>query len=504
MAAGLVDVVADDPGRLLISDGLTSLTGHQFNERVNQVMAALETNGVAEGDRFAVLGGNSVDYVVVVIALLSSGVDAVPVNWHLGAAEMAYILESSRCRGLFVDDDFAALGRDAAAQADVEIVLPFGLSLDATLATQSAAEPTPRRFASPVYFTSGTTGRPKGTQMSELKTGVTASAFIADARAKGMGSGIVHLTVGPLYHAGPLTQAIRCVMVGGQLHVMRRFDPVAALAAIDEHRVTDIICVPTHLVRLLRVPDETKERYDVSSMRRVFHIAAMMPPDVKRQMIEWFGPVVSDGYGASEVGVVTLISSEEWLARPGSVGRPIANMSIEIVGDDDEALNPGEVGQIYISNDAGIDISYVDDPMKTAEAHRKPGQFTLGDLGWVDEDGYLYLADRRVDLIISGGVNIYPAEIETELIMHPAVDDVGVFAIPDAEWGHQVKAAVKLRQGHMASVELEAELLEWLRGRVAHYKVPKSIDFAAELPRYSNGKLHRRELRDPYWADHSG
>jgi long-chain acyl-CoA synthetase len=290
-------------------------------------------------------------------------------------------------------------------------------------------------------------------------------------------------------------------MVGAQLWIMTTFDPEEALSLIERHGVTDTICVPTHLVRMLRIPAATRDRYDVSSMRRIFHIAATMPPDVKRQTIDWFGQVVSDGYGASEVGVITQISSAAWLKRPGSVGRPIPGMHVEIIGDDGDPLEVGEIGLIYISNDAGIGINYVDDPEKTADAHRGPGQFTLGDLGWLDEDGYLYIADRRVDLITSGGVNIYPAEVETVMIMHPAVDDVGAFAIPDAEWGHQVKAAVQLRASHAVTPELEAEILEWVRVRLAHFKVPKSIDFVEEMPRYSNGKLHRRELRDPYWEE---
>jgi long-chain acyl-CoA synthetase len=499
MASGLSDLAQAHPDEVVVSDGQTSYSRAALNDRVNQVMALLVGNNLAAGDRCGVLAGNSSDYLVAVLAAALLGIDPVPVNWHLTSDETTHVLRSSRCRALFADSDHASIAESAAAKSGTDIVLPLCQSLDAVIAALPADEPGERGFASPLYFTSGTTGLPKATQMSQLSAIVTGEGFAADSRARGVDTETVHLTVGPLYHAGPLTQAVRTVMGGGRVHVMRRFDAEGALAAIDEHRVTDTICVPIHLVRLLRLPDEVKAAYDVSSMRRIFHIAAMMPPEVKRAMIDWFGPVVSDGYGASEVGVVTQISSEEWLERPGSVGRPIPNMNIEIIGEDDRALPPGDVGQIFISNDTGLDISYVDDVEKTRAAHRKPGQFTLGDLGWLDEDGYLFLADRRVDLIISGGVNIYPAEVESHLMMHPAIDDVGVFAVPDPEWGHAVKATVKLRAGSEPGPDLESEILTWLSGRVARFKVPKSIDFSATLPRFSNGKLHRRQLRAPYW-----
>ncbi|MGI9623753.1 MAG: AMP-binding protein [Acidimicrobiales bacterium] len=490
----------EDPDALLVSDGSQVLSRADFNTLVNRTMALLDGVGVSSGDRCGILALNSADYMVATVATALMGVDPVPISWHLSQSEVAYILENSRCVGIFVDSEHEATGSEAARSAGVDRVLAMGDRLSDLADGYSADEQPERGFSSPLYFTSGTTGRPKGTQMSQLRSSTTATEFAVDAVTKGVGPATVHLTVGPLYHAGPLTQAIRTVMVGGRLHIMSRFDAEQALALIDEHQITDTICVPIHLVRLLRLPEETRGAYDVSSMQRIFHIAAMMPPDVKRGVIDWFGPVVTDGYGASEVGVVTQIGSEEWLERPGSVGRPIPHMHIEIIGDDDEPVPNGEVGHIFISNDAGLDISYVDDAEKTAAAHRRPGQFTLGDLGWLDDDGYLYLADRRVDLIISGGVNIYPAEVETHLIVHPAVDDVGVFAVPDSEWGHAVKAAVKLRDGYEGTPELEADMQAWLSDRIARYKVPGSIDFVDDMPRFSNGKLHRRELREPYWT----
>jgi long-chain acyl-CoA synthetase len=225
----------------------------------------------------------------------------------------------------------------------------------------------------------------------------------------------------------------------------------------------------------------------------------MMPKEVKEHLIRWWGPILTDIYGCSELGTITRITASEWLTHPGSVGRPVPWLSLQIIGSDNEELPAGEVGTIYMSASNGVDIEYLDDPVKTAEAHRGPNQFTLHDLGWLDEDGYLYLADRRDDLIISGGVNIYPAEVEEVLLMHPAVEDVAVVAVPDPEWGHAVKAVVQLRPGWPATEGTEAAIREWARARIAHLKVPGSIDFA-EVPRQANGKLQRRVLRDQYWV----
>jgi long-chain acyl-CoA synthetase len=335
--------------------------------------------------------------------------------------------------------------------------------------------------------------------MAEMRDGLPVGELIASVNQAGYGEHNSHLTVGPLYHGGPLMQAVRAVMGGGRIHIMRRFDPEEVLHNIEFHQVTNTLLVPTHCVRMLRLPEETRNRYDLSSLVQAYHIGAMMPVDVKRAMIDWWGPVLVDAYGCSELGVIAWITSPEWLDKPGSVGRPVPWFTIQIIGEDDTELPPGEIGTVYITALNDADIVYLGDPDKTAAAHRGPRQFTLNDLGYLDEDGYLFLVDRRVDLIISGGVNIYPAEIEAEILAHPAVEDVGVFAIPHPEWGHEVKAAVQLRSGHRADSDTEAEILGWLRERLAHYKVPRSIDFHEQLPRFTNGKLHRRALRDPYW-----
>lgn len=501
MAQGIIDYARSDPARLSVSDGLSSLTRGELNEQCNRMIHVLRAHGVGEGDTISIMVGNCTEFVVVLMGASLGGVSHVAVNWHLSVDEVAYVLESSGSKLLVVDAAHAEVGRAAVAQAGVSTVLELGGPLEALLASASGSEPEPSTTASAIYYTSGTTGRPKATRMAEMRNGIPVEDLIRSVTANNYGEENIHLAVGPLYHGGPLLQVVRAVMGGGQLHVMRRFVEEEVLRLIEQHRVTNTLLVPTHCVRLLRLPEDVRSRYDLSSVRQVFHIGSMMPVDVKRAMIEWWGPVLVDAYGCSELGMITSISSEEWLRKPGSVGRPAPWFTLQIVNELDQEVGPGEVGTIYITALNDADIVYLGDPEKTAAAHRKPKQFTLNDLGYLDEDGFLFLVDRRVDLIISGGVNIYPAEIEAAMLAHDAVEDVGVFAIPHPEWGHEVKAAVQVRPGRVAGPELEAEILRWLRNHLAHYKVPKSIDFHEQLPRYPSGKLYRRALRDPYWKD---
>jgi len=501
MAQGVIEYALADPERLMVSDGITTLNRQQTNEALNRVIHVLRDHGLRQGDVVSMMMGNSTEFVVVMMGASLAGISHVAVNWHLSADEVAYVLQSSKSKALIVDPANAPVGRSAAEQAGVNLVLETGGQLEALMAAAPVEEPERCSTASAIYYTSGTTGRPKATRMAEMRDGLPVEDMIKNVHAANYGEHNYHLTVGPLYHGGPLMQAVRAVMGGGRIRVMRRFDEEQVLALIEELGITNTLLVPTHCVRLLRLPDEVRARYDVSSLKQVFHIGSMMPVDVKRAMIAWWGPVLTDAYGCSELGVITSINSEEWLAKPGSVGKAVPWFSLQIVDENDQEVGPGEVGTIYITAHNDADIVYLGDPAKTAAAHRGPKQFTLNDLGYLDEDGYLFLVDRRVDLIISGGVNIYPAEIEAAMLGHVAVEDVGVFAIPHVEWGHEVKAAVQLRAGWEPGSATEAGILAWLRGHLAHYKVPKSIDFHEQLPRYSNGKLYRRALRDPYWAE---
>lgn len=503
MAYGLKDYAQDDPHALMISDEETSYTRSQFNERVNRAINFMRASGLDVGDAAALMAHNCTDYMLIACASALSGISLVPVNWHFKEDEAAYIMDRAGAKILFVDEACCATGRSAAKLANCGQVVVLGKELDNLLEASSADELSEEPFyASPIFFTSGTTGRPKATRLSQTPTDVPVSVAFErineTAKLSGVSRQTRHLVQGPLYHAGPLGNATPTLMLGGEIHIMPRFDAEEALRLIDEKKITHTMMVPIMFVRLTKLAQEIRQRYDVSSLEIVSHIAAPMPPLVKEEMIKWWGPKLIDAYGASEIGVITRITSQEWLEKRGSVGKPIAAFSINIVGDDNQELPPGEIGQIFMMSRTAVDLEYIDDPDRTAAAHRGPGEFTLGDMGWLDEDGYLFLADRRVDMINSGGVNIYPAEIESLMHGHPLVDDVAVFGIPNDEWGQEVKAAVQLKEKVSAKDETEDTILGWMEGRLAGYKIPRSIDFHEQLPRFSNGKLHRRVLRDAY------
>jgi long-chain acyl-CoA synthetase len=492
------------PDRPMAGDHERSLTRRELNERVNGLITYLRSEGLAPGTRLAIVAGNSIDYLCVALATGLGGISLVPINWHLKPDEAGYLLESSQAQLLAFEPEYESLAREAAGRAGIEQLIDLS-RLDTLLAAVDGAEPDePGPFTSVIYYTSGTTGRPKGTRLAQTPTLVPLTEAIDRLRRSagtfGQDESTVYLTPGPMYHAAPLNTSITAVLMGGVLQIMRQFDPEEMLRLIEAHGVQRITTVPIMFVRLLRLPEEVRTRYDLSSLGEVVHLAAPMPIHVKHEVIKWWGPVLVDAYGASEVGVVTLISSEQWLEKPGSVGKPIPSLSVQIIGEDDTELPPGEVGMIYMTSHTDVDISYLDDEEKTQSVHRGDKQFTLGDMGYLDEDGYLFLADRRVDMINSGGVNIYPAEVESVALLHPAVEDIGVFGIPNDEWGQEVKAAVLLRPGYEAAPPLELDILAFLKTKLADYKVPRSIDFPDQLPRYSNGKLHRRELRDPYWS----
>jgi long-chain acyl-CoA synthetase len=309
-----------------------------------------------------------------------------------------------------------------------------------------------------------------------------------------------HLVAGPMYHAAPLMFAIYDALCGAPLAILPRFDARQTLAWLAQREIAHTHLVPTMFVRLLRLPEQERSAFRAPRLRLVLHGAAPITPAVKRRMIEWWGPVLVEYWGGTEGGVNTLIDSRDWLAHPGSVGRPLPAFEVFAVDADARRLPTGRVGRLVCRDSRWARaFEYHGDPGKTASAHVEPGVFTLGDVGWVDAEGYVFLCGRESHTIISGGVNIYPAEVEEVLLEHPAVLDVGVFGIPDEEWGETVKAAVELAPGHVPSPELEAEILAFAGERLARYKLPRSIDFEEELPRRSSGKLYLRGLRDRYW-----
>jgi long-chain acyl-CoA synthetase len=353
-----------------------------------------------------------------------------------------------------------------------------------------------------MFFTSGTTGRPKGVNAwyTSQPGGLTTIAAMGAVRdGLGVPSGAVTLLSGPAYHTAQFFWAVTATISGAKLVMRHHFDAAETLEVIDQHAVAAAHFVPTQFVRFLRLSEVSRNRFDGSSLVCVVHGAAPCSPDVKRQMIEWWGPKLVEYYGATEVGTSTVIDSTTWLERPGSVGRAIPMCEILIVRDDGSIAVPGEDGQIYVRDLLGRDFEYHGDAGKTASAHLAPGVVTLGDIGHLDSDGYLYLSDRQADLIISGGVNIYPAEIEAILITHPAVADVAVIGVPNDEFGEEVKAIVELTDGFSADDNLVADLTAHCLQRLAGFKVPRSFAFEPSLPRHVSGKLYKRLLRDPYW-----
>ena len=303
------------------------------------------------------------------------------------------------------------------------------------------------------------------------------------------------LAVGPLYHTGPLS-AVRQLAAGASVVVVSRFDPEAVLRAIETHRIKSTVMVPTHFQRLLSLPDEVRRRYDVSSLVAVSHTGAACPREVKLKMIEWFGPVLIEAYGATESGTTNSITSAEWLERPGSVGKTLAPFELLVIGEDGEARGPGEIGQLYFRDTNGRGIVYHNDAEKTRAAHLRPGVFTLGEIGYADAEGYVFITDRVSDMIVSGGVNIYPAEVEAVLLDHPSVADVAVIGAPNTEMGEEVKALIVLKPAAIANAgELEA----FCRQRLAGYKCPRSFEFVADIGRNAMGKINKRQLRRPYW-----
>jgi long-chain acyl-CoA synthetase len=498
----------DDAPALVDERGTVSWA--QFDERVNRLVHALRERGLEQGDAVAVLAGNRSEYFEVFAACAHASLLAVPINWHFVAEEVRYVLENSGARALVVGPLFADLGREASDGLDalrMRAVLGGEAagdleSYEEVLGAARSEEPAEQGQGGPMFYTSGTTGHPKGVRrLGDLGTPVAQSRMMSQGFSMMTGSPEkgVALLCGPVYHSAQWAFSY-LPLVGGSTVVMRhRFDPAETLRLIDQHRVTNVHLVPTQFVRLLRLDDGTRASFDGSSLKIVWHGAAPCPPEVKRRMIDWWGPVITEYYGGTEGAIVSLISSSEWLERPASVGKPVPVAEVSVLDEKGEACDAGTPGQIWIRSMMAADFEYHGDPDKTEAAHREAGVFTMGDVGYFDDDGYLFLSDRKTDMIISGGVNIYPAEIERVLADHPAVGDVAVFGIPDEEFGEQVKAVVEPEAGHEGDETLEAELTTYCRERLAGYKVPRSVDFQ-ELPRTATGKLQKRLLREPYWS----
>ena len=490
---------ASAEGEVALRSGRGQRTWGELECRLNQVANGLTAAGLEPGDAVAVLAYNRAEHIEVLLANLRGGLRHVPLNWHLTATEIAYILRNSDARWLFVDPEHEALARVAAKQVGLMALSVFESSYESWIEAQSDAGPTNQRAGAMMIYSSGTTGQPKGVIRADQPQGI--SDLVAQYRGFGQRSGYqdggVHLVACPLYHAAPSGKAVTALMFGQSVLLMDRFDPIQALDWIERYRVTTTHLVPTQLIRLLKLDEKLRYKADMSSLELVEHGGGPCPEWAKRKMIEWLGPILVEYYGASEGIGPVVISSEEWLAHPGSVGKPPPWLKISVVDEHGKDLPPGEIGTLYFRRPDGAP-SYHGDPQKSRSILLPDGRYTVGDIGRIDADGYLYIVDRKIDMIISGGVNIYPAEIESVLQQHPAVADCAVFGIPDDEWGERVKACVTFRDGHHAT---EEALGEWCKDRLAAFKCPASIDVLYELPREESGKLKKRKLRDGYWEN---
>jgi len=505
MALGTGAKAATDPSGVALTDGSRTLAWAEVDEALNRATNALIDADAGPDSRVAVYARNSTEVVIVHSAAVRAGVSSVPINAALTAGELAYILADSGAHTVFCGPETVDVAVEAAWAAGVVTVVAWRSAgaggaedWERWLSKGSPTEPpTDRAPRLHLMYTSGTTGRPKGTDLVFGNPGASVADYLArhagQVPAAGAGP---HLVVGPLHHTGPLI-GLRYLSAGQTVVVLPRFDAEAVLAAIDRWRVSTTLMVPTHFTRLLALPEEVRRRYDVSSMRVVYHTGAACPIPVKRRMIEWFGPVLLEAYGASESGTVCQITSEEWLAHPGSVGRALPNFEALVLDDDGERAPAGTEGRLYFVDKTLRGIRYHNDPDASAAAHVAPGVFTIGEVGYVDEDGYVFITDRSTDMVVSGGVNIYPAEVEAALSLHPGVRDVACIGVPNADLGEEVKALVQ--PVDPAAPPSTDELVAFCRDRLAGYKVPKSVEIVDELGRTAMGKLDKRRLRAPYW-----
>jgi long-chain acyl-CoA synthetase len=498
-----------DPGWIaaIEPDG-TSHTAGDLLARVNQLTHGLRARGLRPGDGLAVLVPNGAAALEIYLAALQAGWYLTPINWHFTPPEIAYILRDCEAKVFLVHERFAAAGAGAADQAGIPAsgrisygAVPGFLPVASVREGQPTGLPADRTAGAAMHYTSGTTGRPKGVrrELSGLDPDDAAELSTLLPQLFGITPGApnVHLVTSPHYHTAVSVFGGAALHMGHCLVYLDGWDAERALALIERYRVTHTHMVPTHFKRLLSLPERTRRGYDISSMRWILHAAAPCPVGIKRAMLEWWGPRVYEYYAATEGGG-TLATPEDWLAKPGTVGKPWPISEVMIADDQGEPCPPGVAGTVYLRMELATEFVYKGDPAKT-NGSRLRGFFTVGDIGYLDEDGYLFLCDRKADMIISGGANIYPAEIEAEIIMHPGVADVAVFGVPDEDWGESVLAVVQPADGMSGGPDLAASILASLEGRLARMKWPKSIEFIGEMPRDPSGKLLKRRLRDPYW-----
>lgn len=497
----------DKPAFIMAGSGL-AVSYAELNENSQRCAQLLRSLGLKTGDTIAICMDNNPAYFELCWAAQRSGLYFTCVSNKLSAPEVLYIIEDSKARAVFLSPSQAAVAAGVregvgdgvhlfAANGSIEGYPGYEEARD-----RCPAEDVPDATSgTDMLYSSGTTGRPKGIRVALPDTPIEECnpLLLKLGMFYGLNENSVYLTPAPLYHAAPLRYSMLVQRLGGTVVVMEHFDPEQALALIEKYRITESQWVPTMFVRMLKLDPAVRTRFDLSSHRCAIHAAAPCPKEIKKELIEWWGPIVEEYYAGSEGNGATVINSADWLNNEGSVGRILFG-EIHICDDDGNEVPTGQEGTIYFSG--GTEFEYYNDPEKTAGSRHptQPGWSTLGDVGYVNEEGFLWLTDRKANMIISGGVNIYPQETENLLVTHPKVMDVAVFGVPDPDFGEQVKAVVQPIDMADAGPDLEIELIEFCREQLSHIKCPKSVDFQAELPRHPNGKLFKRLLRDKYWT----
>ncbi len=500
-----VDLPDSNPAVVMAASG-EQLTYTELDEASLRLAEAMRSRGLEPGDHVAVMLDNRLEYFEIFWATLRAGLYLTPVNWHLTVEEAGYIIEDCGAKALFASSALADTVVGLVSFLDsVTTRIAVGGEIDGfesyvgVCAAHDPVRPDNEPEGSLMFYSSGTTGRPKGIKppLTAEQFGESSGMIVALIQGVfGFGEDTVYLCPAPLYHAAPLGWSTAVQRLGGTVVVMDRFDPADALATIEKYRITHAQFVPTHFIRMLKLDESERAAHDLSSLRMAVHAAAPCPVEVKERMLDWWGPIIHEFYAGSEGNGFTVVGPEDWLAHKGTVGSPLFGV-IHILDEDGVELGVDEVGEIWFESPTTFE--YHNDATKTAGAFNDHGWSSLGDIGYVDADGFLYLTDRVAHMIISGGVNIYPQEIEDLLALHPAVDDIAVIGVPDADMGEQVKAVVQTAGSVDATETLADELMVYCREHLAGFKCPRSVDFVDSLPRMQTGKLMKRELRATYW-----
>lgn len=498
---------AHQPDALAVVSDYGNRTFAEVNANANRLVRTLRAAGIGADDSVAIVAKNRPEFVELLLAADRSGVRFTPINFHLRGEEIGYVVDNCEAKAFIADAELGDAPVEALKSApDLRLKLVVGGALDGFDDYQSAiADHDPSDITDPslggrMLYTSGTTGRPKGVFRKNRQPAMPQGEGTLSGYRPGLD---MELCTGPAYHAAPLLiNIIQPLVSGVGVVLMDRWDAEETLRLVDEYKITHTHMVATMFHRLIQLPEATKQKYDISSLRVIVHGAAPCPVHVKRAMIDWMGPILWEYYAATEGGGGFIIGSEEWLTKPGAVGRLLPGFDNKILDDNGDEVARNGIGTIYMRAPDTDRFEYFKDSDKTASSYRGD-YFTLGDMGYFDDDGYLFLTGRSAELIISGGVNIYPQEVDSELMKHPAVLDVCTIGVPNDEWGEEVRSVVQLNPGYKADAEMSDTLIEWAKERLAGFKCPRKIDYSDDLPRLPSGKIQRRVVREPYWEGHA-